>query len=95
MRENAAKAFDGRVEIRRFVDREATRGNFFDGLQWLKKGMKTQDVGIIFFSGHGHRDEDGIFYMLPSEVNRKRIDATAVDGALFEASLPGSRGDSW
>ena len=54
--------------------------------------MKSQDVGIIFFSGHGHRDDDGIFYMLPAEVKRRSIDATGVDGALFKRKLAGIKG---
>ncbi len=71
LRDKAAKAFAG-VEVQRFVDRKATKEAFFDGLKWLKDSMKPQDVGIIFFSGHGDRDDDGIFYMLPAEVKRRR-----------------------
>jgi len=91
LREKAAKAFAG-VEVLRFVDRKATKEAFFDGLQWLKDSMKPQDVGIIFFSGHGDRDDDGIFYMLPAEVKRRRIAATALDGAFFKRKLAGIKG---
>ncbi len=49
-------------------------------------------MGIIFFSGHGHRDDDGIFYMLPAEVKRRSIAATALDGALFKRKLAGIKG---
>ncbi len=91
LREKAARAFAG-VEVLRFVDRKATKEAFFDGLQWLKDSMKTQDVGIIFFSGHGDCDDDGIFYMLPAEVKRRRIAATALDGAFFKRKLAGIKG---
>ena len=91
LREKAARAFAG-VEVRRFVDRKATKEAFLDGLRWLKDAMKPQDVGIIFFSGHGHRDDDGIFYMLPAEVKRRSIAATALDGALFKRKLAGIKG---
>ena len=91
LREKAALAFAG-CEVRRFVDRKATKEAFLDGLRWLKDAMKPQDVGIIFFSGHGHRDDDGIFYMLPAEVKRRSIDATGVDGALFKRKLAGIKG---
>ena len=74
------------------VDRKATKEAFLDGLRWLKDAMKPQDVGIIFFSGHGHRDDDGIFYMLPAEVKRRSIDATGVDGRCSSASSPGIKG---
>ena len=94
LREKAAGAFAG-VEVRRFVDRKATKVAFLEGLRWLKDEMKLEDVGIIFFSGHGYYDDDGIFYMLPAEVNWRSIDVTGLDGALFKRSLPGSRGDWW
>ncbi len=93
LRANTPKAFAGvPPDIRRFVDRKATKEAFLDGLRWLKDAMKDQDVGIIFFSGHGHRDDDGIFYMLPAEVKRRSIDATGVDGALFKRKLAGIKG---
>ncbi len=91
LNDKAAKAFAS-VEVRRHVDRKATKQAFLEGLKWLKEVMKTQDVGIIFFSGHGHRDNDGIFYMLPAEVKRDSIDATGVDGALFKRKLAGIKG---
>ena len=91
LRDKAAKAFAG-IEVRRFVDRKATKEAFLDGLRWLKDAMKPEDVGIIFFSGHGHRDDDGIFYMLPAEVKRRSIAATALDGALFKRKLAGIKG---
>ena len=90
--DKAAKAFPGGIDVRRFVDRKATREAFFDGLQWLKDSMKPQDVGIIFFSGHGHRDDDGMFYMLPADVRRQSIEATALDGALFKRKLADIKG---
>ncbi len=74
------------------MDRKATKEAFLSGLRWLKDSMKNQDVGIIFFSGHGYRDDDGIFYMLPADVKRQSIDATALDGALFKRELAGIKG---
>ena len=91
LRDKAARAFAG-VEVLRFVDRKATKEAFLDGLRWLKDAMKPQDVGIIFFSGHGHCDVDDIFYMLPAEVKRRSIDTTGVDGALFKRKLAGIKG---
>ncbi len=91
LREKAAKAFAG-VEVLRFVDRQATKKAFLDGLQWLKDSMKSQDVGIIFFSGHGHCDDDGTFYMLPAEVKLQSIGSTGVDGPLFTYKLAKIKG---
>ncbi len=91
LREKAARAFAG-FEVRRYVDRKATKKAFVEGLKWLKDDMKSQDVGIIFFSGHGYGDDDGLFYMLPAEVERQSIVATGVAGALFKRKLAGIKG---
>jgi WD40 repeat protein len=91
LKEKAARAFGG-VEVRRLVNREATRAKFLDGLQWLKDAMKPQDVGIIYFSGHGERDDDDIFYMLTAEARRGGVAATSLDGALFKRKLGGIKG---
>jgi WD40 repeat protein len=88
----AARKEFGDPRIRRLADRGATKEAFFDGLDWLKESMKPQDVGIIFFSGHGHRDKDDIFYMLPAEARRRSIAATSLDGALFKRKLAGIKG---
>jgi WD40 repeat protein len=92
LRDKATRAFAGGAEVRRLVDRQATKEGFYDGLQWLRDSIKPQDVGIVFFSGHGHRDDDGIFYMLPAEVKRRSIAATGLDGALFKRKLAGIKG---
>jgi WD40 repeat protein len=90
--DKSARAFAGGIELRRLVDRTATREAVVDGLDWLKDSMKPQDVGIIFFSGHGHRDDTGIFYMLTADVKRAKIDGTALDGAFFKRKLAGIKG---
>ena len=92
LNDKAAKAFPGGFEVRRYVDRKATKQTFLEGLKWLKEVMKPQDVGIIFFSGHGYRDNDGIFYMLPAEVKPDSIDATALDAPLFKHKLASIKG---
>ena len=92
LRDKAKSAFAGGLEVRRCLDRKATKQAFLEGLKWLKEVMKPQDVGIIFFSGHGYRDNDDIFYMLPAEVKRDSIDATALDGALLKRKLASIKG---
>ena len=47
------------------TDEEATRQGLLDGLGWLKKQMKPQDLAVIFYAGHGARDAKGRFFLLP------------------------------
>jgi hypothetical protein len=54
--------------------------------------MKGQDIESIFSPSHGHRDDEGIFYMLPAEVKRRSIAVTALDGALFKRKRAGIKG---
>jgi WD40 repeat protein len=78
------------VQFRSLLNEQATARNIFDNLKWLKDQMnKEDDVGIIFYSGHGDRDSDGIFYMLPVGVDPNRLDETAVSGDVFKKKVGG------
>jgi hypothetical protein len=76
-----------RVETRLLTDKEATRAGILDGLDWLGKQMTQRDVGVVFFSGHGYRDEKGRFYLLPVDVNLDRLLATGVANDDFRRAL--------
>jgi hypothetical protein len=61
-------------------------------LKWLKdKMVREDDVGIIFHSGHGDRDSDGIFYVLPFELDPARLDETAAPGEMLKKKLSGTK----
>ncbi|MEZ6067392.1 MAG: caspase family protein [Planctomycetaceae bacterium] len=59
-----------KVETRLLKDKQATRQGILEGLVWLRKEMTAQDVGVVFFSGHGERDETTSFYLLPCDVDK-------------------------
>ena len=80
------------VETKVLVDEQATRRNIMSGLNWLKQEMTQRDVGVIFFSGHGMKDEQGNFYLCPVDVDPKDLFATGVPGNQlrdFLAGVPG------
>ena len=60
-----------KIEVRLLVDKNATGRGILSGLAWLKSEMTQHDVGIVFYSGHGGRDENTRFYLLPCDVDRK------------------------
>jgi WD40 repeat protein len=85
------KAFRA-VEIKLLKDKEATKKGIESGLSWLQSKMTPQDVGVFFFSGHGDRDLQGNFYLVPVDVSLKDPYRTCVSGDSVKqklADMPG------
>ncbi len=77
----------GKIEMKVLTDKEGTKLNIREGLEWLKSKMTDKDVGIFFFSGHGGRDDDtGKFYLIPVDVGRD-IDKTCFSGEELKSRL--------
>jgi WD40 repeat protein len=66
------------VEVKLLTDEAATKDDILDGLDWIRKETTARDVAIIFFSGHGLNDPDGIFYYLPVDANLDKIKRSCV-----------------
>ncbi len=58
------------------TDKDATREAIEDGLDWLKKQTTSNDVAMIFLSGHGNNDPDGNYFFLPVGFSRDHIGST-------------------
>jgi uncharacterized caspase-like protein len=54
--------------------------------------MTQHDVGVVFFSGHGDRDETGSFYLLPCDVDRENLIVSAVPDSQVKGLLQGIPG---
>ena len=80
------------VEVKVLTDKQATRRNILQGLTWLRKQMTQNDVGVISFAGHGDKDADGTFYLLPADVDTADLLSTAVPGDLVKRTLAGMPG---
>jgi WD40 repeat protein len=86
-----AKAFRS-VEVKVLKDKDATGRGIADGIAWLGSKMTPQDVGVVFFSGHGAKDFQGDFALLPSDLDPDSLDRTCIPGTWLKAalgSLPG------
>jgi WD40 repeat protein len=81
-----------KVETRLLTDREATRGGVLKGLNWLRKEMTQRDVAVFFYAGHGQKDSDGRFYLLPVDVDTDNLVATAVADDDLKKMLAGMPG---
>jgi uncharacterized caspase-like protein len=62
------------------INADATRENVIDALHALKGRVKEHDLLVVFFAGHGEKDQTtGIYYFLPSDYKKDRaLEATAV-----------------
>ncbi len=55
-----------------------TRDNVIDGLYWLQKVAREDDVSLIFLSGHGATDSHQEFWFLTRDANFDRLMSTAI-----------------
>jgi hypothetical protein len=84
-----APLFDVKPKV--LTNKQATRAGIVDGLNWLKQGMEARDVAVIFYAGHGER-EDKSFYLLPQDARLRDLKNTGVSGETLKehlANLPG------
>jgi WD40 repeat protein len=75
------------VEVKLITDRAATKRNIVSGLAWLGSKMTAQDVGIIFFAGHGTQDPLGRFYLVPVDINPRDPAGTCISGDAIKRTL--------
>jgi WD40 repeat protein len=90
--EQKARGAFKKVEIHLVTDKEATRARIVKELEWLKSVMTPRDVAIFSFSGHGARDDDDTFYLVPVDANPRDIAHTLLPGEVVSrhlAALPG------
>jgi len=66
------------VEVRLITDKQATKDDVLDGLEWLKREVTARDVGVLFLAGHGLNDNAGNYYFLPHDGNPEQLLRTGV-----------------
>lgn len=82
-----------KVETKVIVDKDATQKGILAGLVWLKKQMTQHDIGVLFYSGHGDKDETGSFYLLPVDVDTEQsLILSAVADSQVKGFLQGIPG---
>ena len=78
--QDSCKNLYRKVEVKVLTDKKATRRDILQGLTWLRKEMTQNDVAIISFAGHGSKDADGTFYLMPVDVDAADLLGTGVPG---------------
>jgi WD40 repeat protein len=86
--QQVGKGLFRKVETKVLTDKDATGRGIKAGLGWLKQQMTQHDVAIVFFSGHGDKDETGGFYLLPCDVDRTQpLLVSGVADSLVKSAL--------
>lgn len=67
------------VVVKKLTDKDASKVNILDGLQWIQEKTTRRDVAMIFFAGHGVNDNNGVYYMLPVDADIERLRATCIN----------------
>lgn len=53
------------VQVKVLTDKEATRADIFEALEWMQQEATPNDICIFYYAGHGYRDEKDRFYLMP------------------------------
>jgi len=80
------------VKIYKLTNKQATRNAILKQLEALQKEVNPEDNVLIFYSGHGERDPDGKLYLLPYDVDVKKLADTGISGDELKAALIEIRG---
>ncbi|HEV3437927.1 MAG TPA: caspase family protein, partial [Gemmata sp.] len=75
------------IEVNILTDKKASKKGIQEGLDWLASKMTAKDVGIVSFSGHGTRDPEGKFYLVPVDINPRDPFHTCFAGDEFKSRL--------
>lgn len=75
------------IKTLQLTNQQATRREILRGLAWLRREMTQRDIGVIFYSGHGAKDEAGNFYLVPVDGEPQDLPATGVAGSQLKDAL--------
>lgn len=66
------------VIVKLLTDKQATKNNIIEGLSWIENETTQHDIAMIFFAGHGRKDNNNTFYYLPREADDTKMRITCV-----------------
>lgn len=53
------------VQVKLLTDKEATRADIFEALEWLQQETTPNDISFFYYAGHGYCDEKDRFFFMP------------------------------
>lgn len=76
-----------KIDTKMLIAQDASQRGILSGLRWLKQQMTQHDIAVFFYSGHGSKDEQGKFYLMPSDCDPDDLLATAVSDDSVKHAL--------
>ncbi|WP_273703257.1 caspase family protein, partial [Candidatus Accumulibacter vicinus] len=75
-------------KVRLLSGAESSRQGILAGLDWLAERVAADDdaTAIVYFSGHGH-EQDGEYFLIPYDLERRRMRSSAIAAADFAADV--------
>jgi uncharacterized caspase-like protein len=86
-----AQPLFGDIQTQVLTDTKATPKAILEGLDWLQKNAEPDDEVVIFYAGHGERDETGDFQLLTAAFNPQKPAGTTVSGKELKTKLAALR----
>jgi WD40 repeat protein len=70
------------------TDKDATRDAILDGLDWIMRAVtNTNDVAMVFLSGHGMNTPDQHYRLLPYDYDPDRVERTTISDVELQDYL--------
>ncbi|MDD5167935.1 MAG: caspase family protein [Syntrophales bacterium] len=66
------------VTVKLLMDKQATKEEILDGLEWIQRETTSKDIAMVFLAGHGVNDSAGIYYFLPVNTDTEKLKRTGV-----------------
>jgi uncharacterized caspase-like protein len=76
-----------KVEARMLRNQEATVDGILRELQWLTDQTESNDIAVVFLSGHGLSDREGCYHFLPYDFESSHFRATTVSRRALQEFL--------
>ncbi|MBN2716901.1 MAG: caspase family protein [Deltaproteobacteria bacterium] len=74
----------GSVSTRLLTNRNATRANILDGLDWIYRQTTQRDTAVIFLAGHGLKDDRNNYFFLPYDGDDRALSRSGVKWEEFK-----------
>jgi WD40 repeat protein len=85
--ERSSKPLYREIQVVTLVEQDATRRKILKALEQLRTQSTQRDAVMIFFAGHGKRDDQNNFYFLPVDVDLDELAFTGLSEGDFKAKV--------
>ena len=82
----------GDAEVKLLTDDTATIQGVKEGLAWLERSVRRNDIGLVYLAGHGLTDATGTYWFMASDSEPATSAPTGISGKELLESLPNLAG---